>query len=133
MPDNTNIAPVFNGEQIALVSADPVWFAVRVSQGINAAIRLVHKDPPSEEWAPLANGIGSMAVHIDHAIDSLHGDSIGWLIQCQCNSAVNVPVFAQLFQGTDATGFRPITRIARYDVILTAGQARIISDAIQIQ
>jgi hypothetical protein len=129
----TDLAPVFNGERVALMSIDPVWFVVRVTEGLNAGIRLVHLDPPSQLWAPLAQGIGSMAVHIDHAVESLHGDSIGWIIQCESNSAVNLPVFVQLFQGTDAAGFRPITRVVRYDVGLTAGESRMINDAVQIQ
>jgi hypothetical protein len=54
-------------------------------------------------------------------------------VQCHSVPATNLPVFVQLCQGPDANRLRPLTRVARYDVALAANEARIISDAVQIQ
>jgi hypothetical protein len=54
-------------------------------------------------------------------------------VQCQSVPATNLPVFVQLCQGVDANNLRPLTRVVRYDVTLTANESRMISDAIQIQ
>ena len=129
----SNVPPVFNGEAVALASADPLWFAMRVADGLNAGLVLVHKDPPSDEWVPIDRRVGNTLVQVQLATQTLHGDSIGWVVQCQSVPATNLPVFVQLCQGVDANNLRPLTRVVRYDVTLTANESRMISDAIQIQ
>ncbi|HEX6397818.1 MAG TPA: hypothetical protein VFZ95_10365 [Steroidobacteraceae bacterium] len=129
----SNVPPVFNGEAVALASADPLWFAMRVADGLNAGLVLVHKDPPSDEWVAIDRRVGNTLVQVQLATQTLHGDSIGWVVQCQSVPATNLPVFVQLCQGVDANNLRPLTRVARYDVTLVANESRMISDAIQIQ
>jgi hypothetical protein len=127
------VPPVFNGEAVALTTADPIWFALRIADGLNAALVLMHKDPPSEEWARVEERVGNTLFQVNLPVQTLHGDSIGWIVQCQSVPATNLPVFVQLCQGVDPDHLRPLTRVARYDVALTANEARMISDAVQIQ
>jgi len=129
----TDVSPVFNGEAVVLTSSEPIWFAMRVADGLNAGLILKHKDPPSEEWATLEQRVGNVLIPVNLQVQTLHGDSIGWIVQCHSVPATNLPVFVQLCQGVDASHLRPLTRVARYDVALTANQARFISDAVQIQ
>jgi hypothetical protein len=129
----TDVPPVFNGEAVALTSSDPLWFAMRVADGLNAGLVLVHKDPPDDHWQTLNQQVGNTLVQVNLPVQTLHGDSIGWVVQCHSVPATNLPVFVQLCQGADANHLRPLTRVARYDVELTANQARLISDAVQIQ
>lgn len=129
----SKVPPVFGGEAVVLTSSDPLWFAMRVADGLNAALILKHKDPPSEEWATIDQRVGNTLVPVDLQVQTLHGDSIGWIVQCHSVPATNLPVFVQLCQGVDAHHLRPLTRVARYDVALTANEARLISDAVQIQ
>jgi hypothetical protein len=129
----SDVPPVFNGEAFALTSTDPIWFAMRVSDGLNAGLLLVHKDPPNQQWAKIDQRVGNTLIPVNLAVQTLHGDSIGWVVQCHSVPATNLPVFVQLCQGPDANRLRPLTRVARYDVELTANEARIISDAVQIQ
>ena len=129
----SDVTPVFNGELVATTSTDPIWFAMRVADGLNAGLILVHKDPPSQQWVKLAEQVGNALLPVNLAVQTLHGDSIGWVVQCHSVPATNLPVFVQLCQGPDANHLRPLTRVARYDVALTANEARIISDAVQIQ
>ena len=129
----SDVPPVFNGEAFALTSTDPIWFAMRVADGLNAGLLLVHKDPPNEQWAKIEQRVGNTLIPINLAVQTLHGDSIGWVVQCHSVPATNLPVFVQLCQGPDANHLRPLTRVARYDVVLAANEARIISDAVQIQ
>src|SRR5687767_11230062 len=129
----SDVPPVFNGEAFALTSTDPIWFAMRVADGLNAGLLLVHKDPPNQQWAKIDQRVGNTLIQVNLAVQTLHGDSIGWVVQCHSVPATNLPVFVQLCQGPDANNLRPLTRVARYDVELTANEARIISDAVQIQ
>ena len=129
----SDVPPVFNGEAFALTSTDPIWFAMRVADGLNAGLLLVHKDPPNQQWAKLDQRVGNTLIPVNLAVQTLHGDSIGWVVQCHSVPATNLPVFVQLCQGPDANQLRPLTRVARYDVELAANEARIISDAVQIQ
>jgi hypothetical protein len=129
----SDVPPVFNGEAFALTSTDPIWFAMRVADGLNAGLLLVHKDPPNEQWARIDQRVGNTLIPVNLAVQTLHGDSIGWVVQCHSVPATNLPVFVQLCQGPDANRLRPLTRVARYDVVLAANEARIISDAVQIQ
>lgn len=129
----TDVPAVFNGEAVALTSADPIWFAMRVADGLNAGLVLLHKDPPSDDWIPIERRVGNTLVQVRLATQTLHGDSIGWVVQCATVPATNLPVFVQLCQGVDANSLRPLTRVVRYDVTLAANQARMISDAVQIQ
>jgi hypothetical protein len=129
----SDVPPVFNGEAFALTSTDPIWFAMRVADGLNAGLLLVHKDPPNEQWAKIDQRVGNTLIPVNLAVQTLHGDSIGWVVQCHSVPATNLPVFVQLCQGPDANRLRPLTRVARYDVVLAANEARIISDAVQIQ
>ncbi len=129
----SDVSPVFNGEAIALTSMDPIWFAMRVADGLNAGLLLVHKDPPNEQWARIDQRVGNTLIPVNLPVQTLHGDSIGWVVQCHSVPATNLPVFVQLCQGPDANSLRPLTRVARYDVALAANEARIISDAVQIQ
>jgi hypothetical protein len=129
----SDVPPVFNGEAFALTSTDPIWFAMRVADGLNAGLLLVHKDPPNEQWAKIDQRVGNTLIPVNLAVQTLHGDSIGWVVQCHSVPATNLPVFVQLCQGPDANRLRPLTRVARYDVALAANEARIISDAVQIQ
>jgi hypothetical protein len=129
----SDVPPVFNGEAVALTTADPIWFAMRVADGLNAGLVLVHKDPPSEDWTRIEERVGNTLLQLNLQVQTLHGDSIGWIVQCQSVPATHLPVFVQLCQGTDAGNLRPITRVARYDVALAANEARLIADAIKIQ
>jgi hypothetical protein len=129
----SDVPPVFNGEAVAVTSTDPIWFAMRVADGLNAGLILVHKDPPGDDWKTLEQQVGSALIRVDLPVQTLHGDSIGWVVQCHSVPATNLPVFVQLCQGVDAEHLRPLTRVARYDVALTANEARLISDAVQIQ
>jgi hypothetical protein len=129
----STVPPVFGGQAVALTSSDPIWFAMRVADGLNAAVILKHKDPPGEQWATIDQRVGNTLVPVNLQVQTLHGDSIGWIVQCHSVPATNLPVFVQLCQGVDANQLRPLTRVARYDVALAANQARVISDAIQIQ
>jgi hypothetical protein len=129
----SDVPPVFNGEAFALTSMDPIWFAMRITDGLNAGLLLMHKDPPNEQWARIDQRVGNTLIPVNLAVETLHGDSLGWVVQCHSVPATNLPVFVQLCQGPDASRLRPLTGVARYDVELTANQARIISDAVQIQ
>lgn len=129
----SDVPPIFNGEAVAVTSTDPIWFAMRVADGLNAGLILVHKDPPSDDWKTLEQQVGNTLIRVDLPVQTLHGDSIGWVVQCHSVPATNLPVFVQLCQGVDADHLRPLTRVARYDVALTANEARLISDAVQIQ
>jgi len=129
----SDVPPVFNGELVAMTSTDPIWFAMRVADGLNAGLILVHKDPPSQQWVRLVEQVGNALFPVNLVVQTLHGDSIGWVVQCHSVPATNLPVFVQLCQGPDSSQLRPLTRVARYDVALNANEARIISDAVQIQ
>jgi len=129
----SDVPAIFNGEAVVLMSADPIWFAMRVADGLNAGLVLVHKDPPSEDWARLDERVGNTLLQVNLPVQTLHGDSIGWVVQCHSVPATNLPVFVQLCQGTDVDNLRPLTRVVRYDVALAANEARLIADAVQIQ
>jgi len=129
----SDVPAIFNGEAVVLMSADPIWFAMRVADGLNAGLVLVHKDPPVEDWTRLDERVGNTLLQVNLPVQTLHGDSIGWVVQCHSVPATNLPVFVQLCQGTDVDNLRPLTRVVRYDVALAANEARLIADAVQIQ
>ncbi len=131
------LPPVFNGAAVVLMNDDPLWIAMRVSPGLLAGVSFRHLDPPNQSWVPFLERVldrsNSLLERVAMPIAALHGDSIGWIIQCHSAVSTNQPVFLQVCQGVDDTHLRPVTRVARYDVELTANQARLITDAIQIQ
>lgn len=123
----------FNGAQVPLISDDPLWFVVKVDSNLFAEFTLYHRDAGANQWNNIAWGRGSMSVRVDQAIQSLRLDSLGWIILCSPLNAGTFPVFVQLFQGTEATGFMPVTRIAQYDVTVGASSAlQPINDTIKL-
>lgn len=129
----STVPPVFGGQAVALTSSDPIWFAMRVADGLNVALILKHMDPPSEDWVTIDQRVGNTLVPVNLQVQTLHGDSLGWIVDCHSVPATNLPVFVQLCQGVAANRLRPLTRVARYDVALKANESRLFSDAIRIQ
>jgi len=124
----------FDGTQVPLISQDPLWFVIRVNSNLRAQFILFHRDVNAQEWKEIASGKGSGSQRVDQAIGDLRLDSIGWIVVCTPLNAGTFPVHVQLFQGTEATGFTPITRIAQYNVTLGAANAlQTINDTIRLR
>lgn len=129
-----HVSAGFGGEAVPLISQEPVWFVVKVDSNLYAEFRLYHKDAGRQHWQGIASGKGSMSVRIDQAVADLHLDTLGWIILCSPLNEGTWPVYVQLFQGTDATGFKPITRIAQYNASVGASNAlHPIDDTISIR
>ena len=109
------------GAQAALVSSLPLWFALRADSNLFLQFTLFHRDVTSQQWTEFARGRGSMSVRVEQPTDSLRADSIGWIVLCSPLNAGTFPVHVQLFQGTDASGFAPITPVVKYNVNVGAG------------
>lgn len=123
----------FNGGQAQLVSQDPLWFVIRVNSNLRAQFILFHRDVNAQDWKEIASGKGSGSQRVDQAIGDLRLDSIGWIVVCTPLNAGTFPVHVQLFQGTETTGFTPITRVAQYDVTLGATNAlQTINDTVKL-
>jgi hypothetical protein len=126
-------AGAFAGAQIALVSNDPLWFVLKVDSNLFAEFTLYHQDAGSNRWNDIAWGRGSMSVRVDQAVQSLRLDALGWIILCSPLNAGTFPVYVQLFQGTEATGFVPVSRIAQYDVTVGPSNAlQPVNDTIKL-
>jgi hypothetical protein len=113
----------FGGATVALVSNDPVWFVVKVDSNLASEFRLFHRDAGSQQWHVIASGKSSMSIRVDQAVADLRLDTLGWIILCSPLNAGTFPVFVQLFQGNQGTGFTPITRVAQYDVTVGSTNA----------
>ena len=113
----------FNGEPVPLVAQDSLWFVIRVNSNLRAQYILFHRDANSPEWKEIASGKGSGSQRVDQAIGNLRLDSLGWIVVCAPLNSGTFPVHVQLFQGSETTGFMPISRIAQYDVTQGAGSA----------
>lgn len=113
----------FGGATAALVSGDPVWFVVKVDSNLAVEFRLFHRDVSSQQWNVIATGRSSMSIRVDQAVADLRLDTLGWIILCSPLNAGTFPVFVQLFQGNQGTGFTPITRVAQYNVTVGSSNA----------
>jgi hypothetical protein len=107
-----------------------VYWTYAVDSHIDPAFRVKHTDSISGDTTPIAQGTKPGAVHVDFGVADLVGDTLAWRIFCLPFAKGKWPVYVQFFQGTQATGYNPISDVIEYEVDLTNAPSETINDSV---
>ena len=121
-----------NGATIAIdPDAGNVYWTWSADDNLDVAFKLFHHDAASTGKTTVAQGVKPSAVHVDFGLNGVAGDKLSWRILCMPLNAGTWPVYVQLFQGTEESGYRPISEVIQYDVVVGPPGAVTVSDIIE--
>lgn len=122
------IGPV-NGISVPIsVGGGEVYWTWTADSNLRVAFSLKHTDSITGFVTIIQQGQSPSAVHVDFGVNDLRGDTLAWDFLCKPLNAGTWPVYVQFFQGTQATGYQPISAVIQYDVKVPPAVA--ISDSI---
>lgn len=130
MSDDVIKGPV-NGATIKVKKdGGEVYWTWSADDNMKVAFRLYHTEPNEEEGKPIATGTKPSAQRIDFGLNGLDADTLAWEFKCSRLNEGTFPLWVQFWQGTQASGYKPISKVIEYDIDLTSKVSIIVEDFI---